>query len=111
ARGIAPNMSAIAAAQRLIQPDATQAIARILASRETAQSDPATANPQTGVRASQPTSGNFAPHEAAWSQVKPDPQGKHNRLSFSDALRCHRQEWHDCNGWRQHFTTIALVRA
>jgi len=43
--------------------------------------------------------------------VKPDPQGKNNHLSFSDALRCHRQEWHDCNWWRQHFTTIVFVSA
>ena len=106
---IAPNMSSIAAAQRLIKTDDTEAIAGILARREPAQSDPATANPQTGVRASQPTSGNFAPREAPRSQVKPDPQRKNNHLSFSDALRCHRQEWHDCNWWRQHFTTIVFV--
>ncbi len=54
-------------------------------------------------------SGNFAPHEAPQSQVKPDAQGKNNHLSFSDVLRCHRQEWHDCNWWRQHFTTIVFV--
>jgi hypothetical protein len=106
---VASNMSSIAAAQRVIKTDDTEAIAGILARREPAQSDPATANPQTGVRASQPMSGNFAPHEAPQSQVKPDPQGKNNHLSFSDALRCHRQEWHDCNWWRQHFTTIVFV--
>ena len=103
---VAPNMSSIAAAQRLIKTNDTEAIAGILARREPAQSDPATANPQTGVRASQPTSGNFAPHRAPQSGVKPD---KNNHLSFSDALRCHRQEWHDCNWWRQHFTTIVFV--
>jgi len=106
---IAPNMSSIAAAQRVIKTDDTQAIAGILARREPGQSDPATANPQTGVRASQPTSGNFAPDEAPQSQVKPDSQGKNNHLSFSDASRSHRQEWHDCNWWRQHFTTIVFV--
>ena len=106
---VASNMSSIAAAQRLIKTDDTEAIAGILARREPAQSDPATANPQNGVRASPPTSGNFAPHEAPQSGVKPDPQGKNNRLSFSDALRSHRQEWHDCNWWRQHFTTIVFV--
>src|SRR5262249_35829832 len=106
---IAPNISSIAAAQRVIKTDDTEAIAGILARREPAQSDPATVNPQTGVRASQPTSSNFAPNEASRSQVKPDPQGKNNHLSFSDALRCHREEWHDCNWWRQHFTTIVFV--
>src|SRR5437899_2098593 len=54
-------------------------------------------------------SGDLAPHQAPQSQVKPDPQGKNNHLSFSDALRGHRQEWHDCNWWRQHFTTIVFV--
>src|SRR5439155_22112228 len=61
---IAPNMSSMAAAQRVMKTDDTEAIAGILARREPAQNDRATANPQTGVRASQPTSGNFAPHEA-----------------------------------------------
>ncbi len=107
--GVASNMSSIAAAQRVIKTDDTEAIAGILARREPAQSDPATTNTQNGVRASQPTSGNFAPHETPQSQVKPGPQGKNNHLSFSDALRCHRQEWHDCNWWRQHFTTIVFV--
>ena len=106
---IAPNTSSIAAVQRVIKTDDAQAIAGILARREPPRSDPATANPQTGVRASQPTSGDLAPHQAPQSQVKPDPQGKNNHLSFSDALRCHRQEWHDCNWWRQHFTTIVFV--
>jgi len=106
---IARNVSSIAAAQRVIKTDDTEAIASILARREPAQTDPATANPQTGVRASQPMSGNFAPHEAPQSQVKPDAQGKNNHPSFSDVLRCHRQEWHDCNWWRQHFTTIVFV--
>src|SRR5438874_8147653 len=94
---IAPNTSSIAAVRRVIKTDDAQAIAGILARREPPRSDPATANPQTGVRASQPTSGDLAPHEAPQSQVKPNPQGKNNHLSFSDALRCHRQEWHDCN--------------
>jgi hypothetical protein len=106
---IASNVSSIAAAQRVIKTNDTEAIAGILARREPAQSDPATANPQNAVRASQPTSGNLAPREAPQSQVKPDPQGKNNHLSFSDALRSHRQEWHDCNWWRQHFTTIVFV--
>jgi hypothetical protein len=79
---IAPNLSSIAAAQRVIKTDDTEAIAGILARREPAQSDPATANPQTGVQASQPTSGNLAPREAPQSGVKPDPQGKNNHLSF-----------------------------
>jgi hypothetical protein len=100
---IAPNLSSIAAEQRVIKTDDTQAIAGILARRE-----PATTNPQTSVRASQPMSGNLAPREASQSQVRPDPQGKNN-LSFSDASRSHRQEWHDCNWWRQHFTTIVFV--
>src|SRR5439155_5128357 len=82
---IAPKMSSIAAAQRLIKTDDTEAIAGILARREPAQSDPATANPQTGVRASQPTSGNLAPHAATRRQVKPDPIGKNNTIRFSDA--------------------------
>ena len=106
---IASNMSSIAAAQRVIKTDDTEAIAGILARREPPRSDPATTNPQNGVQTSQPTSGNFAPHEAPQSQMKPDPQGKNNHLSFSDASRSHRQEWHDCNWWRQHFTTIVFV--
>ena len=49
--GVASNVSSIAAAQRLIKTDDTVAIAGILARREPAQSDPATTNTQTGVRA------------------------------------------------------------
>jgi hypothetical protein len=32
-----------------------------------------------------------------------------NRRSFFDALRRWRHERHDCNWWRQHFTTIVFV--
>ncbi len=78
---VASNMSSIAAAQRVIKTDDTEAIAGILARREPAQSDPATTNPQTGVRASQPTSGNFAPHQAPQSGVKPDPQARQKQSS------------------------------
>ena len=106
---IAPNMSSIAAAQRVIKTDDTEAIAGILARREPPRSDPATTNTQNGVRTSQPTSGNLAPHQPLQSGMKPDPQGKNNHLSFFDALRSHQQEWHDCNWWRQHFTTIVFV--
>jgi len=106
---VAPNMSSIAAARRVFKTDNLQAIADILARRETPRSDPATTNTQNGVRTLQPTSGDLASHEMLQSQVKPDRQGKNNRLSFSDALRSHRQEWHDCNWWRQHFTTIVFV--
>src|SRR5260370_9398660 len=70
---IAPNLSSIAAAQRVIKTDDAQAIAGILARREPPRSDPATANPQTGVRASQPPGGELAPAEAEPSGAKPDP--------------------------------------
>jgi Putative peptidoglycan binding domain len=107
--GVAPNMSSIAAAQRVFKTDNTEAIAGILARREPPRSDPATTNTQNGVRALQPISGDLASHQTLQSQVKPDRLGKNNHLSFSDALRSHRQEWHDCNWWRQHFTTIVFV--
>ncbi len=32
-----------------------------------------------------------------------------NRQSYFDALRRYRHEWHDCNWWRQRFTTIVFV--
>src|SRR5437016_11934085 len=72
--------SDVCSSDLVIKTDDTEAIAGILARREPAQSDPATGNPQTGVRASPPMSGNFAPHEAPQSQVKPDPQSKNNHL-------------------------------
>jgi hypothetical protein len=106
---IAPKTSSIAAAQRIIKTDNLQAIADILARREPPRSDPATTNPQNGVRSLQPVSGDLASHETLRSQVKRDPQGNKNHVSFSDAQRFHRQEWHDCNWWRQHFTTIVFV--
>ncbi|PYL63759.1 MAG: hypothetical protein DMF25_09470 [Verrucomicrobia bacterium] len=106
---VASNMSSIAAVQRVIKTDDTEAITGLLARREPSRGDPATTNTQNGVRPSQPTSGHLAPHETPRSGVKPEPQGKNNHLSFFDALRSHRQEWHDCNWWRQHFTTIVFV--
>jgi hypothetical protein len=106
---IAPNTSSIAAAQHIIKTDNLQAIADILARREPPRKDPATTKTQNGIRTLQPVSGDLTSHETLRSEVKPDPQGKNNHLSFSDAQRFHRQEWHDCNWWRQHFTTIVFV--
>ena len=106
---VAPNMPSIAAAQRVFKTDNVQAIADILARRETSRSGPAATNTQNGVTTLQPSGGDLASHETLQSGVKPDRQGNNNRLSFSDALRSHRQERHDCNWWRQHFTTIVFV--
>src|SRR5260370_3047484 len=52
---IAPNLSSIAAAQRVIKTDAERAIAGLLTRRERPRSDRATANTQTRARAPQPT--------------------------------------------------------
>jgi hypothetical protein len=57
----------------------------------------------------QVTGDPLVPHETLHSGARHDWKGKDNRLSFSDARRCHWHEWHNRDWWCQHFNTIVLV--
>jgi hypothetical protein len=57
----------------------------------------------------QVTGDPLAPRETLHSGARHDWKGKDDRLSFSDARRCHWHEWHNRDWWCQHFTTIVLV--
>jgi hypothetical protein len=45
-------------------------------------------------------------HTARWNQ-----HSERNRASYSDALGRHRHGWHNCDWWKQRFTTIVLVNS
>jgi hypothetical protein len=57
----------------------------------------------------QVTGDPLVPRETLHSGARHDWKGKDNRLSFSDARRCHWHEWHNRDWWCQHFNTIVLI--
>jgi hypothetical protein len=79
----------------------------ILARREIPRGGLTTPNTQNGGEAFQSTPDAVA-RETQQSNVRHNWHGKTQPLSYSDALRCHRQ-WHDRNWWKRHFTTTVFV--
>jgi Putative peptidoglycan binding domain len=51
----------------------------------------------------------LAPQETPHNGARHNRKDRDNRLSFSDARRCHWHEWHNRDWWCQHFTQIVLV--
>src|SRR4029453_15050713 len=89
-------------AQRNTRPDDLPSTRNIPAREKIPPSDPAAPGVETGGRIHRPTSDEPSPRETL--QNKPRHEGHRNRQrrSFSDALRCHRHEWHDRNWWKQN---------
>jgi Putative peptidoglycan binding domain len=102
-----------------VQPTAAMLARRQLAARSasgdlteasltTTQKDFDVERPATS---SQVPHGALAPRETLHSAATHNWKERDNRLSFSDARRCHWHEWHDRDWWRQHCTTIVFVNS
>jgi len=98
-------------AQRIARAYNLQRTRNILTRRELAQGSPRTTNPQSDGKALQPISENLTPHETLQSAGRHGWRGRNDRLSYSDALRCHRHEWHNRDWWRRNCTTIVFVNS
>ena len=107
-------------AQRIARPDDLQPTRNIPAREEIPPSDPAASGVETGGKIHRPTSDEPSPRETPQSKPRHDGPGNKPRheghgnkphRSFSDALRCHRHEWHDRNWWKQNCNTIVFVNS
>ena len=97
--------------QRIARAYNLQRTRNILTRRELAQGSPRTTNPQSDGKALQPISENLTPHETLQSGGRHGWRARNDRLSYSDALRCHRHEWHNRDWWRRNCTTIVFVNS
>jgi hypothetical protein len=106
-REIAQGSPPIASAQRFVRADNLQPINNDSARRDTVETQLNTMNAQRA-QISQPTARDLAnrsttQHAAGWNW-----RDRNNRLSYFDALRRHRHEWHNRDWWRQHCNTIVF---
>ena len=98
-------------AQRIARPDDLPSTRNIPAREEIPPSDPAAPSVETGGKIHRPTSDEPSPRETLQNKPRHEGHGNKQRRSFSDALRCHRHEWHDRNWWKQNCNTIVFVNS
>ena len=109
---IAQTTLPIANAQRVVRTDDLQPTSGDLAKREISEGLE-TIDTQRVARNNnvQPSARDLISRETRQHTTKWNQQTGRNRFSYSDALRRCRHEWHNCNWWRQRFTTIVLVNS
>jgi hypothetical protein len=102
----------IANAPRVVRTDNLQPSAGDLAMREMAQG-PETIGAQRIAKNNnvQPIARDLGNRETTQHTPRWNRQTGRNRFSYSDALRRSRREWHNCNWWKQHFTSIVFVNS
>ena len=98
-------------AQRIARPHNLQPTTDIPAREDITPGGPATPGVETGGKIHRPTSDEPSPRETRQTKPRHDGHGKKQHRSFSDALRCHRHEWHDRNWWKQNCNTIVFVNS
>src|SRR5947207_15127856 len=108
---IAQNAPAITNTQRIASAYNLQRTRDILTRPKLAQGSPGTTNSQSDGKMLQPISENLTPRETLRSAGRHGWRGRNDRLSYSDALRCQRHEWHHREWWRRNCTTIVLVNS
>jgi hypothetical protein len=95
--------------QRIPRPYNLQRTTNIPARHDVTQSDPVTPDVQADGKILKPTFDERAPRETVQDKPRHNRHAKKHRVSYSDALRSHRHEWHDRDWWRQHCKTIVFV--
>jgi len=108
---IAQNAPAITNTQRIASADNLQRTRDILTRPKLGQGSPGTTNSQRDGKMLQPISENLTPRDTLRSAGRHGWRGRNDRLSYSDALRCHRHEWHNRDWWRRNCTTIVFVNS
>ena len=106
---VAADALPVTNAQRIVRPYSLQQTRDIPARREIIQSGLRTPNALIGGKTMQPANDGSGSHQPLQSGVRHNRQGKDNRLSYFNALRCHRGEWHNRDWWRQNCNTIVFV--
>jgi len=96
--------------QHVVRTDNSQSITSGFERREMPQRlETINAHPNPRNYSGQRFTRNLAERETMQSGPAWNKQGRNNRLSYWDALRSHRHEWHDRNWWRHHCTNIIFV--
>jgi hypothetical protein len=108
---IAQNAPAITNTQRIASADNLQRTRDILTRPKLGQGSPETTNSQRDGKMLQPISENLTPRETLRSAGRHGWRGRNDRLTYSDALRCHQHEWHNRDWWRRNCTTIVFVNS
>jgi hypothetical protein len=99
----------IASARRVVRADNLQPVTDDSVRRDLAETRLNTMNPQRP-QISQPTAlRNSANRSTTQQTARWNWRDRNNRLSYFDALRCHRHEWHNRNWWQQNCTNIVFV--
>jgi Putative peptidoglycan binding domain len=98
-------------AQRIARPDDSQLTRNIPAREEITPRDLEAPDVQTRGKVLQRPSDEVAPHETQENKARHEGHGNRPHRSFSDALRCHRHEWHDRNWWKRNCNTIVFVNS
>ena len=89
--------------QRIPKPDDLQPTRNIPAKEEITPSSPTRPVVHPDGKILQPTSDE--------RKSRHKGHGNTPRRSFSEAVRCHRHEWHDRNWWKQNCNTIVFVNS
>ncbi len=98
----------IASARRVVRADNLQSITDDSVRRDMAETRLNTIDTPR-VEGSQPTSlRNLANRSTTQHTARWNWRDRNNRLSYFDALRRHRHEWHNHDWWRQHCNTIVF---
>jgi hypothetical protein len=97
--------------QPIARPDDLQPTRKIPAREDITPRDLAAPDVQTRGKVLQRPSEEVPPHERLQNKPRREGHGNKQRRSFSDALRCHRHEWHDRNWWKQNCNTIVFVNS
>jgi Putative peptidoglycan binding domain len=108
---VVPNALPITNPQRLAEPDDVQPTRNIPAREEITPSRPARPGVHPGGKILRPTSDELLPREKVDGKQEHKSHGNKQRRSFSEAVRCHRHEWHDRNWWKQNCNTIVFVNS
>jgi hypothetical protein len=97
--------------QRIAKSDDLQPTRNIPAREEITPSRAARPGLHPGGKILQPTSDELLPRETLQGKPGQKWHGNTQRRSFSEAVRCHRHEWHDRNWWKQNCNTIVFVNS
>jgi Putative peptidoglycan binding domain len=97
--------------QPIAKPDDLQPTRKIPAREEIPPRELAASDVHPGGKVLEPPSDAVPPREPLQSKPRHKSHGNQQHRSFSDAVRCHRHEWHDRNWWKQNCATIVFVNS
>jgi hypothetical protein len=108
---VVPSTLPMTNPQRIAKSDDLQPRRNIPGREDITQSSPATPDVPAVGKILRPTSDKLPPTETPQSNSRHNSNGNKHHRSFSEAVRCHRHEWHDRNWWKQNCNTVVFVNS